>query len=105
MIVIDPRRTETAELADFHLAVRPGTDAWCLAALVAVLVQEGLVDDAWLAEHATGVDEVGARASRASPSPTYCRDRGVDEDAAARGGPAHRRRRRASRCSRTSACR
>ena len=43
LIVIDPRRSETAELADFHLAVRPGTDAWCLAALVAVLVQEGLV--------------------------------------------------------------
>ena len=32
LIVIDPRRTETAELADFHLQVRPGTDAWCLAA-------------------------------------------------------------------------
>ena len=29
-----PRRTETAELADFHLRVRPGTDAWCLAAMV-----------------------------------------------------------------------
>ena len=43
LIVIDPRRSETAELADFHLQVRPGTDAWCLAALVAVLVQEGLV--------------------------------------------------------------
>ena len=46
MIVIDPRRTETAELADFHLQVRPGTDAWCLAALGAVLVQEDLLDHA-----------------------------------------------------------
>ena len=34
MIVLDPVRTETAELADFHLRVRPGTDAWCLAALL-----------------------------------------------------------------------
>ena len=33
----------TAEKADFHLAIKPGTDAWCLAALVAILVQEGLV--------------------------------------------------------------
>ncbi len=40
MIVIDPVITDTAKLADFHLRVRPGTDAWCLAALAAVLVQE-----------------------------------------------------------------
>ena len=60
LIVIDPRRSETAELADIHLAVRPGTDAWCLAALVAVLVQEGLVARAWLDEHAVGLDEIEA---------------------------------------------
>jgi anaerobic selenocysteine-containing dehydrogenase len=47
LIVIDPRRSETAELADIHLQVRPGGDAWLLAAMVAVLVREGLVD-AWL---------------------------------------------------------
>src|SRR5262245_24912672 len=35
IVVIDPRRSETAAKADFHLAIRPGTDAWCLAALVA----------------------------------------------------------------------
>lgn len=56
MVVLDPRRTETAELADFHLAVRPGTDSWCLAAMAAVLVQEDLLDRAWLAEHTTGLD-------------------------------------------------
>jgi anaerobic selenocysteine-containing dehydrogenase len=60
MVVLDPRRTETAELADFHLALRPGTDAWCLAALAAVLVQEDLVDRPWLAEHVTGLAEVEA---------------------------------------------
>ncbi len=60
MIVIDPRRTETAELADFHLAVRPGTDAWCLAALCAVTVQDDLLDRAWLAEHTTGLEPVEA---------------------------------------------
>ncbi|UDY36603.1 molybdopterin-dependent oxidoreductase [Dermatobacter hominis] len=58
MVVIDPRRTETAELADFHLAVRPGTDAWCLAALAAVLVQEDLVDRRWFAEHGAGLDRL-----------------------------------------------
>lgn len=56
MIVIDPRRSETAELADFHLRVRPGTDVWCLAGMVATLVQEDLVDHAWLSAHATGVE-------------------------------------------------
>jgi anaerobic selenocysteine-containing dehydrogenase len=44
MIVIDPRRTETAELADIHLRVRPGRDAWLLAALAAVLVDENLTN-------------------------------------------------------------
>ncbi len=60
LVVIDPRRTETAELADHHLQVRPGTDAWCLAALVGVLVQEGRVNRRWLAEHAVGVEAVEA---------------------------------------------
>src|ERR1700720_861243 len=54
IIVIDPRRTETAELAEFHLQVRPGRDAWLLAALGAVLVEEELTRGPWLAEHASG---------------------------------------------------
>ena len=39
MIVIDPRRTETAEMADLHLAVRPGADAFLLGAILATLVR------------------------------------------------------------------
>jgi anaerobic selenocysteine-containing dehydrogenase len=58
MVVIDPRRTETAELADFHLQVRPGTDAFCLSAMVAVLVQEGLVHQSWVADHVEGLTEI-----------------------------------------------
>lgn len=60
MIVIDPKRSETAELAEYHLQVKPGTDAWCLTAMVAVLVQEGLVRRAWVDEHTTGFDEIVA---------------------------------------------
>lgn len=60
MVVIDPVITDTARLADFHLRVRPGTDAWCLAALAAVLVQEKLCDEGFLATHVTGVDAVRA---------------------------------------------
>jgi anaerobic selenocysteine-containing dehydrogenase len=78
MIVIDPVRTDTAKLADFHLRTRPGTDAWCLAAMVAVLVQEDLVDEAFLAAHTTGADAV--RAAFADIDVTrYARHSGVDE--------------------------
>jgi anaerobic selenocysteine-containing dehydrogenase len=58
MIVIDPKRTETADLADLHLAVRPGADAWLLAALVAVIIQEDLADKAFVAEHVVNLEEV-----------------------------------------------
>src|SRR4051812_24686465 len=51
LIVVDPRRTETAELADIHLAVRPGTDAWLLAALLGILLEEGRIDHAFVAAH------------------------------------------------------
>ena len=42
LIVIDPRRTETAEMADLHLAVRPGADSFLLGALLATLVRSPL---------------------------------------------------------------
>ena len=69
LVVIDPARTRTAELADRHLAPRPGTDAALLFAIVHVLFEEGLVekDLGGIAEHVNGVDEVRARADEFSP--------------------------------------
>jgi anaerobic selenocysteine-containing dehydrogenase len=94
MIVIDPVVTDTAKMADFHLRVRPGTDAWCLAALAAVLVQEKLCDEAFLAEHVHGVDAVRA-VLREVPVAEYAGRCGVDEEllraAARRVGTAGRR--------------
>ena len=58
MVVIDPRRTKTAELADFHLAVRPGTDAFCVAAILAIIVRDDLIDHEFLAEHVVEVEPV-----------------------------------------------
>ncbi len=58
LIVIDPRRTETAAMADIHLQVRPGGDPFVLAALLAVVVQEDLVDHAFLDQRTTGFDTV-----------------------------------------------
>ncbi|OBJ77423.1 molybdopterin oxidoreductase [Mycobacterium gordonae] len=79
MIVIDPVVTDTAKMADFHLRVRPGTDAWCLAALAAVLVQEKLCDEAFLAGHVHGVDAVRAVLSDV-PVAEYAQRCGVDEE-------------------------
>lgn len=79
MIVIDPVITDTAKLADFHLRVRPGTDAWCLSALAAVLVQEDLCDEAFLAEHVTGVAPV-RQALAGVDIDDYAQRCGVDVD-------------------------
>jgi anaerobic selenocysteine-containing dehydrogenase len=69
LVVIDPARTRTAELADRHLAPRPGTDAVLLFAIVHVLFEEGLVapDLGGIAEHVNGVDEVRALADEFTP--------------------------------------
>ena len=79
MIVIDPVITDTAKMADFHLRVRPGTDAWCLAAMAAVLVQENLCNESFLAEHVNGADAV-REVLRDVPIGDYAQRCGVDEE-------------------------
>ncbi len=66
-IVIDPRRTGTAERADEWIPIQPGTDAALLLAVVWVLDDEGLVDLGALADRVQGVDEVLAAARSFSP--------------------------------------
>jgi len=60
IVVVDPKRTETAQVADQHIAIRPGSDALLLAALAHVLIAENLVRLGRLAEHTAGVDAVAA---------------------------------------------
>jgi formate dehydrogenase len=79
MIVIDPVITDTAKMADMHLRVRPGTDAWALAALAAVVVQENLCDAAFLADHVTGADTV-LDVMRTVDISDYALRCGVDEE-------------------------
>ncbi|OCB57400.1 molybdopterin-binding oxidoreductase [Mycobacterium vulneris] len=67
LVVIDPARTQTAKLADRHLAPRPGTDAALLFAIVHVLFEEDLVALGGLADHVTGVEQVRALADEFSP--------------------------------------
>ena len=78
MIVIDPRRTETADLADIHLQVRPGGDAWLLAAMFGVIVQEGLLAKDWIEANTDGIDEVLPH-FEALPIERYCDEAGVPE--------------------------
>ena len=59
LVVIDPRRSETAALADAHHFIRPGADVFLLAALVNTLFDEKLVRLGAAAEWVSGVDEVG----------------------------------------------
>ncbi len=60
IVVVDPRRSETAEVADEHLPIVPGTDALWMAALVTTLFDEGLVRLGAAAPHLSGIDEVRA---------------------------------------------
>jgi formate dehydrogenase len=57
VVVVDPRRSETAKQFE-HLPVRPDSDAWLLLSLLQVIFAEGLADRAWLAEHAEGAVEL-----------------------------------------------
>jgi anaerobic selenocysteine-containing dehydrogenase len=59
-VVVDPRRTRTAEAADQHLFIRPGTDAHLLMGIVHTLFAEKLVQPGHLAEHVNGIFAVEA---------------------------------------------
>lgn len=67
LVVLDPNRTRTAEMADRHIAVRPGTDGALLFAIVHVLFDEDLVDLGRLAEHVIGLEQVRAAAADFGP--------------------------------------
>jgi len=60
VIVVDPRVTKTAMVADIHLPVRPRTDIVLLNGMVRLLIDEGLVDSAYVAAHTEGFDELAA---------------------------------------------
>ena len=66
-IVIDPRRTETAEIADQHLFIRPGTDAWLLMAMLNTLFAEDLVSTGHLTDLLVGVDQVRSACASFTP--------------------------------------
>lgn len=70
LVVVDPRRSETAEVADRHLFIRPGSDALFLFSLVHVLFDEDLAAPGRLAEFSRGIDEVRELARDFAPEAT-----------------------------------
>jgi assimilatory nitrate reductase catalytic subunit len=68
IVTIDPRRTPTCDIADLHLAIRPGSDVAVFAGLLVYLVESGACDDAWTQTFATGFAAALAAARGAAPS-------------------------------------
>ncbi|GAA2160183.1 molybdopterin-dependent oxidoreductase [Pedococcus bigeumensis] len=67
VVVVDPRRTRTADVADDHHAIRPGTDALLLFAIVHVLLRDGLAGLGRLADHVDGFDGLAELAAPFTP--------------------------------------
>lgn len=70
IVVVDPRRSETASAADEHLPIRPGGDALLLAGIAHTLFDEGLVRLGRLAEHVNGLEEARAAVLPFAPEVT-----------------------------------
>lgn len=67
LVVVDPYRTATAEKADLHLALKPGTDAALACAVMHVLLAEGLADRAYLAKYTDFSPELEAHFATRTP--------------------------------------
>ncbi|MCP4130544.1 MAG: molybdopterin-dependent oxidoreductase [bacterium] len=58
LVIVDPRESETAQIADIHLAVRPGTDALMLRAMIRIILEEGWEKKEYIKNHVDGFDRV-----------------------------------------------
>jgi assimilatory nitrate reductase catalytic subunit len=79
LIVVDPRRTDTAAAADLHLAIRPGTDIALLNSMLHALLADGLVDRGYIEAHTEGFEAL-ARTVRDYAPRAAARICGVDAD-------------------------
>jgi predicted molibdopterin-dependent oxidoreductase YjgC len=67
LVVADPRRIWLTKIAKRHLQLRPGTDVWLINAMLHVIFEEGLQDDAYIAEHTVDVEAVREIVARYTP--------------------------------------
>ncbi len=78
LVVVDPRRTVTAEAADLHLALEPDSDVPLFLGLLNHLSREGLAAPDWLSQHVSGV-EASLEAARDYDIPRTARETGLSE--------------------------
>jgi anaerobic selenocysteine-containing dehydrogenase len=67
IVVVDPVRTRTAEAADWHLSVKPGSDAALALAMMHAIIRDGLVDREYVAQHAVGYEQLVERVRQYAP--------------------------------------
>ena len=67
LVVIDPVRTRTARLADWHIQIRPGTDCALALAMIHIVIKENLIDRDYIDKHTVGFDELAERAASYTP--------------------------------------
>jgi assimilatory nitrate reductase catalytic subunit len=67
IVVVDPRRTATAEIADLHLAIEPGTDVALFHGMLQVMLWEDWIDTAYIAAHTSGFAELKALVREYTP--------------------------------------
>ena len=109
VVCIDPMRHRTAQRADWHIPIRPGTDGALALALMNVIISEGLTDEDYVANYTHGYDELVERVQPVHPRVGVAGDRDpgrrhphagprvrdhrpVDDPDRGRGGAARRRR-------------
>jgi ferredoxin-nitrate reductase len=68
IIAVDPRRTETADFADLHLSIRPGTDIALLNSMLHVLIEQSVVDLDFVERHTSGFCELKTTAKKYPPA-------------------------------------
>lgn len=69
IVTIDPRRTQTTDIADLHLGLAPGSDAVLFNGLLVHLVDQGCVDESFITQATEGLDAALAAAITSSPNP------------------------------------
>jgi anaerobic selenocysteine-containing dehydrogenase len=102
VVVVDPRRTETARQYE-HLPIRADADAWLLLSMLNVIFAEGLADDRFIAAHARGAEEL-ERLSRDFPPERAGEATGIDPERVREIARAFATARSAAAYGRTGSC-